>query len=161
MNTDKLTDKELGKQFRDWYMLKTEHDTEYFKTLYMDEPEGCVPEVCLGDDLAMDIIDKVHHPHRFVGDVLIDEFGPMREACYTDNNTGELAILPDWIAVVTQPDYMDGTMVVMYLYNRMELLYHNCFKMWHYYFPTMEELGKELREIYESCKKVLASLKAV
>lgn len=158
MKISKLTDEQLAERFRDWYIKERSSDTDEFATMYMEDPDGCLPEECVGEDLCRGIVGKVYWPHRFIAQLLLDKFGPVYETGWTDNNTGKKATLPDWIMTITEPSYEGETFVVMYLSNRSVLLYHNSFKMWHYYFPTLAELGKELREIYESCKKVFASL---
>lgn len=106
-----------------------------FRKMYLEEPDGCVPEDLIGDDLLSDIKNKYYWPVDAVRDQLEREFG--RDP-------------PMWIYV--DPSYEDSTWALLTLDNRHILLTH-CQKPWQFWFESEAEMRKELLEWYRSAQR--------
>ncbi|MGH7771439.1 MAG: hypothetical protein ACREQA_04310 [Candidatus Binatia bacterium] len=103
-------------------------DRSAFGRLYLEEPDGCVPEEFVGDDLMSAIKDKFYWPLDAVRNQLEREFGRERSM---------------WIHI--DPTYEDTTYALLTLEDE-HLLHTYCAKAWKFWWPNEAEMKKELLE---------------
>jgi len=110
-------------------------DRTAFRKMYLQEPDGCVPQEFIGDDLMSAIKDKFYWPFDAVRDQLEREFGT--ERCM-------------WIHI--DPTYEDTTYTLLTLENE-HLLYTYCAKAWKFWWPDEDEMKKELLEWHQTARE--------
>jgi hypothetical protein len=94
------------------------------REMYLEDPEGCVPDTYIGDDLNKTIYDKFYA----VFDAIRRE---------VDDNRINLHI---------DVSYEDSTTVLFVFKNRV--LYKDCIKAWNFWWSSEEDLVEELYRIY-------------
>lgn len=110
-------------------------DRTAFRKMYLQEPDGCVPEEFIGDDLMSAIKDKFYWPFDAVRNQLEREFGS--ERCI-------------WVNI--DPTYDDTTNVVLHL-DHAHLLYTYCAKAWKFWWPNENEMKNELLEWHRTARE--------
>lgn len=106
-----------------------------FRKMYLEEPNGCIPDELMGEELLYDVKNKFYWPMDAVRVQLEKEFGTEQSM---------------WVYV--DPTYEDTTWALLTLDNRHVLLTY-CEKAWKFWFEGEAEMRKELRQWYRKAKE--------
>lgn len=124
-------------EFREFlvdHLGERDYAEQYLADVYFREPEGCLPEDYLGDDLFISIRDKFWYPIRWLADA-------------TAATTGG-AVPASAIQIVIEPSYNDSTHVVVF--RGAHLLFHETWKAWRFWWQTDGEFETWANEVLHS-----------
>lgn len=122
--------KTVNEEWDSW-LVKEDGDT--FKTLYLMERRGCIPEHLLSGEIMEDIMSLFYYPLSAVREELKERTGTK-----------------EFIWVFVQPSYTDTSFAVMVTGEKVLLTISD--KAWNFYWDSEEEMVKELESWYQTAE---------
>lgn len=113
------------------HLGERDYAEQYLTDVYLRDPEGCLPEDYLGDDLFISIRDKFWYPIRWLADAIAATTGG--------------AVPASSIQIVIEPSYNDSTHVVVFSGTR--LLFHESWKAWRFWWQTDDQFEAWANEV--------------
>jgi hypothetical protein len=106
-------------------------ESDFYTTMYLEDPKACIAEELLGDDVMSDIIEKFRVPFRLVADELAERL----------NKT---------LRVIVQPSLNDRTIVMIVSVEDDPIVYvtHER-KSWNFWFETVREFDEFIQKMID------------
>jgi hypothetical protein len=121
--------------FIDWLTGRLDdrkYAEDYAQAVYLKDPDGCMPDDYIGDDLLMSIREKFWYPVRWILEYAAEIAAP--------------AVPLHEFGIVIDPSYEDRTDVLVFYRDRV--LFHDSWKAWHFWWPSDQEFERWATEVW-------------